>query len=271
MSFILLQMLSCLLLAGLVGAVIGWFFRGGCDNKIKLLNEECEEKIRDVERDWNTKLNYPDEHRLNNEKNYVNIEDPSHADLKMENKNDAGFLGAVATALGTTKTEDSQVSLSSRGVNLSDEKIQLYNEFGVDLENSDNLEDVYTLDKLIGLKSKYVKKLKDFDIHTTRDLTNRLSSNHQEMQKVTKKLNVSEDEVESWLTMSNLLTLPGLDAKEAQLLQKANISTIKDLGKINIYSLYKELMELNEKSNFVKEVPNIKSLELWSKIAKILK
>ncbi len=268
MSLILLQMILCLLAAAIIGGIIGWYIRGGCENKIKLLNEKCDERIRAVEREWNTKINYP-EHNLNGDN--LSLDASSHADLKIENQNSDDFLGAVSSALGSTKTSDSRTYLSSRGINLSDEKIQLYNEFGVDLENSDNLEDVYDIDQLVGLKSKQIKKLRDIGLLTTRDFTNRLYSKNKEIQEVADKLKVSKKDIQDWLSMSNLLTLPGLDPKEAKLLITANISSIKDLGKTNIYSLYKELIELNEKLNLVNEVPNIKSLELWSKIAKILK
>jgi hypothetical protein len=39
-SYLLIEILACLLIAGLIGAVIGWLLRGGCNKKIK----DCEEE-----------------------------------------------------------------------------------------------------------------------------------------------------------------------------------------------------------------------------------
>jgi len=49
MSYLLVQILVCLLIAGLIGLVIGWFLRGGCDKKLK-----------ESERYWTDKFNAHD-------------------------------------------------------------------------------------------------------------------------------------------------------------------------------------------------------------------
>ncbi len=44
MSYLLAQILVCLLIAGLIGALIGWWFRGG-----------CRKKLREIDNDWSAR------------------------------------------------------------------------------------------------------------------------------------------------------------------------------------------------------------------------
>ncbi len=289
MSFILLQILLCLLLAGLIGAVIGWLLRGNCSKKIKELEDECAMKMRTIEREWNTKLNYPEEYDRT-----LEVEDTIHADLKNKmydeivvtqespdtsNYNTA-LSGMVATALGTTglkAASDDRLDfdgikqlLSDKGVELSDEKIKLYDSFDVDFEKSEDFEDNYDIQVIKGINSKYAQKFKDLGINTTADLLKKLNNNYEDIDFVAEKLKIQSNDISAWISMADILRLPGVNPKEAQLIQNVGITSARELGVVNIHSLQKELIELNKKLEIVNEVPGVDSLELWSKVAKLL-
>ena len=52
MNYLLIQILVCLLIAGLIGLVIGWLLRGGCKAKLLDKSKDWEEKLNANERTW---------------------------------------------------------------------------------------------------------------------------------------------------------------------------------------------------------------------------
>ena len=78
MSYLLIQILVCLLIAGLIGVVIGWLIRGGCTKKLA---------NRDLE--WNVKLN-------KNKADFENIT------MNLMSENDSK-ISTLSDELSTTK------------------------------------------------------------------------------------------------------------------------------------------------------------------------
>jgi len=261
MSFLLLQILLYLLIAGLIGAVIGWLIRGNCSKILREQEEECALKMRAIEREWNTKLNYSDDKEPHVYNSSLDKQDIAHADLKSlaqeDNSNHkTALFGAVSTALGTTSD--------------SDEKIKLNSENNIDFEQNKDLDDDYDIQVIEGINSKYAQRFKDLGIHTTKDLVKKLNKNYEDIDFIAKKLKVQSDDITSWISMADIISLPGLNAKEAQLIQTVGISSVRELGVVNIHALQKEMEELNKKLAIVDEIPDIDSLELWAKVAKSL-
>lgn len=256
MNFILLQILLCLLLAGLIGAVIGWLLRGNCSKKLLARDEECEMKMRAIEREWNTKLNYSDDKEPDVYNNLLDAEAQAHADLK--NTDDKFNL--------TTAQE----ILSQKGVHLSNEKIKLYTDNDIDFEKSEDLEDSYDIEVIEGINSKYAQRFKDMGINTTVDLVKKLGKNYDSIDNVAKKLKVQPEDILSWISMADIIHLPGINAKNAQLIQNVGITSSRELGAVNIHSLHREMASLNKKSPMMIETPDIDSLQFWSKIARLL-
>ncbi len=160
--------------------------------------------------------------------------------------------------------------LMNKGISLSDEKIKLYAEHGVDFENTNNLEDDYHVESIEGIGPKYAQGLREMGIRTTQDLVKKLHKNHDAIDQIAKTLKIQPDALSSWISMADLIQLPGVDAQAAELMQTVGISTAKELGITNANSLHGEMLSFNKKSPIVPEVPSIASLSLWSKIAKLL-
>jgi chromosome segregation ATPase len=55
MSYLLAQILICLLIAGLIGLVIGWLLRGGCSGKLKENDRHWTDKFNAHDSSWRTK------------------------------------------------------------------------------------------------------------------------------------------------------------------------------------------------------------------------
>jgi len=287
MSFILMQILLCLLIAGLIGALIGWLLRGGCSKKIKLIEEEHEMKLREVEREWNTKLNYSDKDShvkydkskkdkiqasadLKNLKSIeIDLEDIKK-DASPYLNNNSSLTNSVATALGTVEIGNILSSTNDEDSNLNQEKLKLYVENGIDIDKTQDLEDVYNIQEIDGINSKYAKNLKKLGIHTTQDLVEKLTRNYEDVDFIAKKLHVDTSTITSWVSMADLLSLPGVNTKYAKLIQKAGISSVLELSGVNTHSLHNQLLDVNNKSHIVSKIPNLDTLKQWAKIAKIL-
>ena len=55
MSYLLVQILLCLLIAGIIGAIIGWLLRGDCDTKLRECEAKWQKKMDELEANWHNK------------------------------------------------------------------------------------------------------------------------------------------------------------------------------------------------------------------------
>jgi len=56
MSYLLMQILLCLIIAGLLGMVIGWMLRGGCKSKLLENDDRWNEKLKSTDSSWEHKV-----------------------------------------------------------------------------------------------------------------------------------------------------------------------------------------------------------------------
>jgi predicted flap endonuclease-1-like 5' DNA nuclease len=62
MSYLLAQILVCLLIAGLIGAIIGWLLRGGCKNKLRELSDKWSTRYDTEKAIWQGKIDSAEAH-----------------------------------------------------------------------------------------------------------------------------------------------------------------------------------------------------------------
>ena len=282
MSFILGQMLLCLLIAGLIGAIIGWLMRGSCSKKLRDCQDEWKMKMGSLESEYHTKLQY-----AQNQDSTLEEKATQEATLKRHNENvksqpasysyektlqeelniaqnattnNSKSLLTGAAALGSS-------TLLARNISLSDEKISLYSEHGIDFENAKDLEDNYNVQALTGLEVAHFQKLQTMGITSTKDFAS-LSNDSKASAKISKELGIQSSTVDSWIEKSCLLELPGVDIKTADLMYDAGI-TSKKLSSYNPQELHKEISLYNQKQANPIAVPDLKSFSLWAKVAKL--
>ncbi len=299
MSYLLGQIFICLLIAGLIGAVIGWLLRGGCSKRIRDCEEEWKMKVGSLESEYQTRLEKEKkfaaasdqtatlkrhaEHVASQEPRYSyeqELQEKLKEAQKEASKQHENTKTTVEKVLSSA-TEDSHKTaavdtealaalLTQKGINLSPQKIKLYAENGIDFENMTNLEDSYPVDTIEGIGPKYAERLQSVGIATTADLQEKLLHKNSEIETVAKELNLQPDVLASWASMADLIKLPGVDAQSAEILQTVGISSATELGITNANSLHSEMVTFNKKSPIVPQVPSVESLSLWSKIAKAL-
>ena len=283
MSYLLAQILVCLLIAGLIGTIIGWLLRGGCSKKLHDLEDEWKMKLGSLESEYNAKLNRAIETNVTSDYSnkevqtatlmrhaeHVETATPSYSyegELKeqldkAQNTPTKSVLAGIG-ALGAT-------ALATRGISLSDEKVNLYSEHGVDFEKGENLEDDYELYTLEGLNQEHAQTLKNAGITSTKGFA-QLSKDPQAAEKLAKELNVNSEKVESWIGKSCLLELPGVNTKIAELMQNSGIASLEHLATNSPETLHRKMEVFNKEALIPTSLPDMKSVSLWSSIAKPL-
>ena len=317
MSYLLTQILVCLFIAGLIGAVIGWFLRGGCSRKLRDCEDEWKMKMGSLESEYSSKLHrkgeqqsdeeaqkemqaatlkrhaehvekekpaysYEEElkEKLNLAQNATNVEKaatPKDMKSTAPEKLVAASANYADELKETLNPNDVNVNINrvkqqliAKGISLSDEKIKLYAENGVDFEHSHNLEDNYYIENVEGIDAKYAQALREMGIKTTQDLVQKLHKNHDAVNQIAKTMQIEPSKLSSWISMADLMQLPGVDSKAAEMMQTVGISSTRELGITNAQSLYNEMLSFNQKAHILPEVPALPSLSLWTKIAKLI-
>ncbi len=286
MSYLLAQILVCLLIAGLIGAVIGWLLRGGCSSKLRDCEDEWKMKMGSLESEWNTKLqraSHDDTHHnkeiqaatLKRHAKHVETETPSYSyeqELKeqlQKSQNVAKDVQPSKTTAAVAGASAIAATLAAKGINLSDDKIKLYEKEGVDFSEIEDLEDDYGLDSLDSIDTIHSSKLKEMGIHSTKDFVS-LGQDAQKTKEVAQALDIEDATVESWVGKSCLLSLPGVNKNAAELMQDAGISSVHDLANSAPEEIYQKIVAHNQQALIPSSIPDIKSVSLWSKLAKPL-
>jgi len=240
MSYILAQILVCLLIAGLIGAVIGWFLRGNCTNAIKKCEEEWKQRVGALESNYNSKLN-----------NYIESKESEQATLKKDNSNKNSLFD------------------STLPYGLDRERVDLYKKCDLNFDETKYIEDKYDIHTIDTIEPLEIKRLNDLGFNSTKDLSS-LIGNEKTIEKVAEELGVGVNKVKSWASIANLAELPGVNTKSAKLLEKSGIRSIKDLAKTDIDDIYTKLERLNSEFNILDKLPSKNMLSIWSKISKHL-
>jgi hypothetical protein len=126
----------------------------------------------------------------------------------------------------------------------------------------------HDIEEIEGIGPGYGKKLRALDINTTCDLADKCLLDNGATKKVSKKMKVDFDAVRAWASMADLMRLPGVDGQYAEIMQVVGVSSRKELTKLSINSLYKEMKEFNAKNPIVPEVPTLDMLKEWVTAAK---
>ena len=286
MSYILGQIVICLLIAGLIGTLLGWLLRGGCSGKLKDCEDEWKLKMEALENDFNNKFSKKErlESSLSSEHNthetpveeaHLKSVAPSQFEMELKRKlqiKDEVSTGTQASAsdivagasIGAASLAGA-AALSDRGISLSDEKASLYEEHGIDLHHASDLEDDYELHTLEGIESARAEKLKNLGIHSTKDFV-KLGSDAEATQKVSQELGVDSSTVESWIGKSCLLELPGVNSKTADMMHQAGV-TPNTLRNDSPETIHGKLTRHNQSALLPIKTPDTKTISLWSKLA----
>jgi len=81
MSYVFLKILLCLLLAGVIGLVIGWFFRGGCKKSLLENDNQWKDKMKSLTNAHDITLENK-EHQVATLTNNINLAKSNYQDME---------------------------------------------------------------------------------------------------------------------------------------------------------------------------------------------
>jgi len=233
MSYLLTQILVCLLIAGLIGAIIGWLFRGNCKKSIRECEDKWKRRVGEIEESYNSRR----------------YEDPNMQSVSLKQTNN--------------------IFDDKSDLKIDRQRLSIYKEYGINPNETKDIEDRYELHTIDDIEPLHIHKLSELGFNSTKDLSS-LIGNQKTTEKVAEELEIGVNRVKRWASIANLLELPGVDAKSAKLLQKSGIDSIKDLAKTDLDDIYTKLERLNSEFNILNKLPSKNMLSIWSKISKHL-
>lgn len=265
MSYLLSQIWICLLLAALIGGIIGWLLRGGCKKKIEA-----------VELDWRNRFAGVEQERNEMSSRLGDLDNISREHAEMSSK--LGRLDKISreheqllkevSSLRSIR-DDQAAKLVALEANTAEVSSQL-NDVSTKLdEAADDTQDSYDIEGIEGIGKGYGKRLRAMNIETTRDLL-KASPNVSGIQSVAQDIQMENDVVRSWSSMADLMRVRGIGGQYAELLEYSGVHTVQSLADSDGSGLAIQLADVNAKENRVREVPDTTTVSSWIHHAKTL-
>jgi len=125
------------------------------------------------------------------------------------------------------------------------------------------------LQKVEGIGESYAKKLEEAGIATTESLLEKGATpkGREEMAKMTK---IPAGQILKWVNHVDLFRVKGVGAQYAELLEASGVDTVPELAQRKPDNLLQKMVEVNEKSKKVRQLPSIKRVKEWVEQAKKL-
>jgi predicted flap endonuclease-1-like 5' DNA nuclease len=289
MGYLISQIWLCLLIAALLGGIIGWLLRGGCKRQLDALEDEWRNRMISLERERDSLSA-----RLNDFESVIRERDRLTAEVgklrSIENERDdlalklaaldsgarsesgtataktSGAYNAFAGSSDTLKDSDEQRTLAdamSGGTGAAAAAWAIY--AGDDDHNVSN----YDIEEIEGIGKGYGKKLRELGIATTANLLEKCP-NVASMKPVIEHMKLEDWVIRSWCSMADLMRVHGVDGQFAELLNFSGIQSSQALAKANAAGLAMKMREINEKEHRVKELPETGTVSAWIAHAKTL-
>ena len=238
MDYLFLQMLFCLLIATIIGGVIGWFLRSFSCNKLDVSKEDV--------KSFQARIN-----ELEGENSKFKI-------LSQRFEEDANDLNAQIVKITKERDQfkerayDIEASASSKAIGESEE-----------------FKDYYDIEEIEGIGKGFGKRLRSIDIATTTDLLAK-STTLEERELIIKTVKVEPVLVEAWINMANLIQVPGIRGQFAELLEASGITSVDSLAQQKPSDLTQKMKEVNEKEHRTRVNPTEEMVFEWIGAAKKL-
>ena len=113
------------------------------------------------------------------------------------------------------------------------------------------------IETIEGIGAGFGKRLRADGVDTTEKLLQMCVTN-EGIEKVCKCVDLDADTVRNWGTMADLIRIKGLGGQWAELMWRAGVKNVQDLGGQEIESLRARMREVNEAEHRVAELPGEK-------------
>jgi predicted flap endonuclease-1-like 5' DNA nuclease len=221
MSYLIKQILLCLIIAAVLGFIIGWILRG---NKAKqrehYLSEECDKRVR-------------------------------ASQIKSAS---IGKKASVATSSAAGLAASTTVSQAGTGK-------QNINQAPID---------EYDIEEIEGIGKGRGKRLRKIGISTIKQFLDKYHAIDARKQ-LADELNLEEYVVGKWVSMADLMRVPGVGSQYSELLEASGVHSVADLASQDANSLATKMKQVNKAEHTtVHSVPDSADVSKWISTAKSL-
>jgi predicted flap endonuclease-1-like 5' DNA nuclease len=120
-----------------------------------------------------------------------------------------------------------------------------------------------------GIGPAYAKKLAKAGLQTVEGLL-KMGATAKGRKQVAETSGIDATLVLEWVNRADLYRIKGVGKQYSDLLEKAGVDTVVELGKRVPANLYKKMVEVNQAKNLVNAMPGAKQVEGWVEQAKKL-
>jgi predicted flap endonuclease-1-like 5' DNA nuclease len=225
MTYLIGQMLLCLLAAAFLGFLLGWFLRGiGCRERVDALGAELDE-ARSRARQWENQA--------------------GEAEARAE--------AAVARAAASAPTAPAAEAEPMPAVPMADAPpsapIPRY-------------VPSFPVEEVEGIGAGFGKRLAALGVSSTATLL-RESETDDGTSRMAEACQVNAETVGTWVTMADLLRIPGVGGQWAELLWRSGVRGVGELSGESPAPLLLRMTEINDAENRVPELPTLEQVEHW--------
>lgn len=223
MGYLITQIIICLLLAALIGAIIGWWLRSFC----------CKRDLAALEDDYRLRLGKVEADR-DSYKGRCSDLNTSLAEWE----NEAEASGAIS---GHSASQTSAGSARSGWP--------------------------YPVEEVEGIGPTYGGRLRAINIETTEHLLEQCCESSQQTD-ASKHVKVEPFVVGKWVSMSDLMRVPGVRGQYAELLEASGIASVGELARQEGSALAAKMARVNAEEHRTQSVPDPQTVGGWIDKAK---
>ncbi len=223
MTYLIGQILLCLLLAAIIGAIVGWLLKKLCCNRdLATLEDDYKLRFAKVEADRDGYKGRCD-------------------DLKVslaEWENEAEASGAIA---GHDASQTSAGSARSGWP--------------------------YPVEEVEGIGPTYGNRLRAIKIETTEHLLEKCCESSQQTE-ASGHVKVESFVVGKWVSMADLMRIPGIRGQYAELLEASGIASVGEMARQEGAALAAKMARVNSEEHRTQSVPDPETVSGWIEGAK---
>lgn len=133
----------------------------------------------------------------------------------------------------------------------------------------DPVKDGTDLQSLQGMTSQFVEKLNDNGIMSVEDLVEQ-AGDPGDRKSLAQSSGISRSRILRWVNMADLMRIKGVEAEAADLLEKAGVDSVVELGVRSPERLLAKLENTNKSEKIMDSVPELAVIQKWVERAKEL-
>lgn len=126
------------------------------------------------------------------------------------------------------------------------------------------------LNRIESIDDKSAQKLKSMGITTVESLLD-AGATTARRKTLSKDSKINEKQLLKWVRHADLFRIKGIAGLKAELLEATGVSNMTQLAKKDPEKLREQMLEMNDKKNFVQRVPGMIQIKRWVQTARKLK